>query len=74
MIRLVDAQQLADALGVTRRIIYRWTEEGTLPHLKIGRLVRFDEAAVEAWLASHRHGDWSTHRERRTAPSTPNGI
>jgi excisionase family DNA binding protein len=34
--------------------VYRWAELGEIPHFKIGRLVRFSEEDVEAFVANGR--------------------
>jgi excisionase family DNA binding protein len=55
---LLGAQQLADALGMTRRWVYAQVEENGLPAYKLGRSLAFEVSAVRAWLASRRIGDW----------------
>jgi excisionase family DNA binding protein len=56
---LLDAQQLADALGMTRRWVYSQVDENGLPAYKLGRSLAFEISAVRAWLAQRRVGDWS---------------
>ena len=41
---------MADILGVKPSTIYQWTHQGYIPHVKLGRLVRFSEAAVMKWV------------------------
>jgi excisionase family DNA binding protein len=55
---LLDAQQLADALGMTRRWVYAQVEENGLPAYKLGRSLAFEVSAVRAWLGARRVGDW----------------
>jgi excisionase family DNA binding protein len=38
-------------LGVDEWKIYDLCRRGMLPHIKMGRLYRFDENALEAWIA-----------------------
>jgi excisionase family DNA binding protein len=47
---LLTAQQIAGYLGVPPSTIYKWTHEGFIPHVKLGRLVRFRLAEVERWV------------------------
>ena len=55
---LLGAQELADALGMTRRWVYAQVEENGLPAYKLGRALAFELSAVRAWLARRRVGDW----------------
>lgn len=51
---LVGIDALAARLGVTDRFVRRLVEERRIPYFKIGRLVRFDPAEVERWIAATR--------------------
>ncbi|MDE2490378.1 MAG: helix-turn-helix domain-containing protein [Elusimicrobia bacterium] len=50
MERLLTVDEVADWLRVKPRTVYQWVHEGYIPLIKIGALVRFDHAAVAAWL------------------------
>lgn len=67
--RLLTAEEVADLLHVERNTVYRWMREGKLPSVKIGRLCRIEEAALEALLsAQNKEGD----RElRASSPDDP---
>jgi excisionase family DNA binding protein len=47
---------LAERLAVTPMTIYRLVDQGKLPAVKIGRSIRFDPEAVEAFLGAVRVG------------------
>lgn len=50
---LLSAEQLADHLGVPVGWVYQRTrlkDAGRIPHVKVGKYVRFDLAEVLAWL------------------------
>lgn len=49
-------KQLADKLAVRPLMIYRLVEQGKLPAIRIGRIIRFDPDDVAAFLASVRVG------------------
>lgn len=49
-----DIATLAERLQVKRSTLYAWAEQGNIPHLKLGRLLRFDPDEIEAWLQDHR--------------------
>jgi excisionase family DNA binding protein len=47
---LIDRDQLAAAIRVSRRTIDQWRADGILPYIKVGAVVRFDLADVLAAL------------------------
>jgi excisionase family DNA binding protein len=49
-----DIAALEECLRVKRSTLYAWAEQGTIPHLKLGRLLRFDPDEIEAWLLTQR--------------------
>jgi excisionase family DNA binding protein len=49
---LVDAAELALTLGCSRRHIMRMSARGEMPRpLRLGSLVRWNRAAIDAWLS-----------------------
>lgn len=56
---LLTANQLAAALGLTRRQVYELVEGSELPAYKIGRSLRFELSAVHSWLERRRVGEWA---------------
>ena len=46
MNRLTDAQGIADANGVSARLIQRLAQRGDIPSYRVGRLLRFDPDEV----------------------------
>jgi len=54
MEQLMDIMTLANILNVKPMTIYGWIHEGTIPHLKLGRLVRFDEREIRDWLSKRK--------------------
>jgi len=49
--KLVNVQQLSEIIGVKVATIYSWVSREYIPHIKLGRLVRFDLDAVFEWIA-----------------------
>ena len=43
---------MAEYLGVKVSTIYQWTHIGYIPHMKLGRFVRFKENDILKWLES----------------------
>ena len=50
----LDIAALAERLQIKRSTLYAWAEQGSIPHLKLGRLLRFDPDEIESWLLAHR--------------------
>ena len=50
MDRLLTIDDLAEWLQVKPRTIYQWVHEGYIPVIKLGSLVRFDQASITAWI------------------------
>ena len=48
--RLLDAKEIAERLGVPESWVRESARSGAIPHLLLGRYVRFDLADVERWL------------------------
>lgn len=49
---LVSVQEAATRLGVAPISIYRWTEDGSLPSIKLGGRRLVSEATIDAIIAS----------------------
>ncbi len=47
---LLTVKEVGRWLQVQPRTIYQWVHEGYIPVKKLGTLVRFEQASVEAWL------------------------
>ena len=54
MKQYLNIAALAERLLVKRSTLYAWAEQGMIPHVKLGRLLRFDPDEIEAWLQNHR--------------------
>ena len=50
--RLLDAKAVAERLGVPESWVRESARSGAIPHVRLGRYVRFDLADVEAWIES----------------------
>ena len=47
---LMLAAEVADLLQVTPAWVYAETRRGRLPHIRLGRYVRYRRSAIDAWL------------------------
>ena len=52
--QLISAETLARRLGVQPVTVYSWARRGAIPHYKVERNVRFDEAEIQEWLAAKK--------------------
>jgi len=51
--RLLTPQEVADLLGVPISWVYKRSERAAsnrLPHIKLGKYLRFERAALERWI------------------------
>ena len=48
--RLLEAREVAELLSVPVSWVRESTRSGAIPHVRLGRYVRYREAAVLAWL------------------------
>lgn len=53
---LLDASQAARLLGIPRSSVYEYAKRGELPHVKLGRHVKFIRSDLERALAERRIG------------------
>lgn len=53
---LLTADEVAALMRVTRAWVYAETRRDALPHLRLGRYVRYRRSAIEAWMATVERG------------------
>ena len=56
--------ELCAWLKVKPATVYDWTHSAFIPHVKLGRLLRFERAVILAWLADRER----TGRPTKTVP------
>ena len=74
MKQYLDIAVLAERLRVKRSTVYAWAEQGKIPHLKLGRLLRFDPDEIEVWLQTHRREFNPQPRAQRRRRSGSNHV
>ena len=50
MQKLLTPQDVADWFQIKISTVYQWTHQGFIPHVKMGKFVRFRASEVLAWL------------------------
>jgi excisionase family DNA binding protein len=66
--RLVDAAAVAELLGVPVSWVREQTRSGFLPHVQLGRYVRYRLSVVEVWIAEQSKAGQA--RARGGVPAT----
>jgi hypothetical protein len=55
---LLDAAAAGDLLGVPASWVLAQARTNRIPHLRLGRYVRFDANELAVWCRSHARGPW----------------
>jgi excisionase family DNA binding protein len=50
---LINLKKAAEMLSMSTCSIYRKVEQGALPHVRLGRTIRFRPSALEKFVADH---------------------
>jgi excisionase family DNA binding protein len=53
---LLTADEVAERLRVTKCWIYAEVRAGSLPHVRLGRYVRFRAGAIDSWIEQIESG------------------
>ena len=57
---LLTIPHVAKRLSISEGRVYELARQGKLPTLKVGKYVRVEPAALDAWIAQHRDGPLDT--------------
>jgi excisionase family DNA binding protein len=44
-------REAAKAIGVSERLLWQWTHDGSIPHVRIGRTILYPVDELKGWLA-----------------------
>jgi excisionase family DNA binding protein len=53
---LLEAADVARYIGMTTDWVYREVRAGRMPHIRLGRYVRFRRESIDAWLVARERG------------------
>jgi excisionase family DNA binding protein len=73
----MSTQEAARRLGITPRTLYRFVDEDLIPGYKMGRVFRFQQRDVDAFIERSRIAPGSLEHlypERRTASTEDDGT
>lgn len=51
--KLLTVDEVADLLGFHRMTVYEKVNKGEIPHIRIGRTIRFSRPAIDQWLTEN---------------------
>ena len=51
--RLISVPEAAAYTGLSPHTIYTMVSQKRIPYVKVGRLVKFDEGMLQAWIKQH---------------------
>ncbi len=52
---LLTTPELAKLLKMSESTIRKWTHYDYIPHVKVGRSVRFGPKTIQEWVQNHTH-------------------
>lgn len=65
--RLLTAAEVADLLAIPESWVREATRQDRLPHLHIGRYIRYHHTAITEWLTHQQHPGPAPPTRRRRA-------
>lgn len=65
---LLEAPDVADMIGMSVDWVYAKARADRLPHVRLGRYVRFRGESIEAWLATRERGSTAANVGPRLSP------
>ena len=54
MEKLLSVQEASELLGVKVSTLYSWIHQGFVPHIKLGRLVKFSTSDLSQWVEERK--------------------
>ena len=69
--RLLEAKEVAELLSVPIGWVREHTRSGAIPHVPLGRYVRYDRAEVLAWVESLKTGGGPAFRRHQPIGRVP---
>ncbi len=52
--RYLTPNEVAEYTSLSRRTVYLWVERGKLPCSKLGKILRFDRIAIDAFMKNYK--------------------
>ena len=71
---LLVADEVAAMLGMSVDWVYAETRADRIPHVRLGRYVRYRRESVEEWIRATERGTMDPSTKRRGAAGTAPGM
>lgn len=52
---VITVVEIARDCRVSKMTVYRWVNDGMIPHTRIGRVIRIERADYEEFLKANKH-------------------
>ncbi|RKY15558.1 MAG: hypothetical protein DRP63_06765 [Planctomycetota bacterium] len=72
--RLLTAKEVQDLLRISERTLRNLVSDDRIPHLRIGRLLRFDPNALKRWIEAKVRSQGKVRRNRVLRPHAGDAI
>lgn len=59
---MLNAEQVGEMLGFRKAYVLELARKREIPHMRVGKYVRFDADAIAAWCESRMIADEGSHR------------
>lgn len=60
---LWNGRQTAKAMDISERTLWQLTKDGKIPHVRIGKLVKYDPSAVREWISKNSRADHGPRKQ-----------
>jgi excisionase family DNA binding protein len=57
----MTVKEVADYFSISQMTIYKYAAEGKMPALRVGRVWRFDEQAIDTWVCGKSNAEGADH-------------
>ena len=54
MKKFIRAKDLKAKFGIGPAMVYKLCRESKIPHLRVGKMLLFDDSEISLWLEKHR--------------------
>jgi len=55
--RLLSVAETAGLLGISQSFLYKLVNSESIPHIRLGRAIRFDIRQIDVWLEGIKSGE-----------------
>ena len=61
--RLLSVAETAGLLGISQSFLYKLVNSESIPHIRLGRAIRFDIRQIDVWLEGIKSGERGSANE-----------